>query len=75
MYDCYYKGDCGLNSTVATAVTTNGLASGQVTYLLNRNQSSDVWRQNIDIGEKDSEPTLDSSHHIVFYYNDTEFKK
>ena len=71
VYDCYYKGDCGLNSTVATAVTTNGLASGQVTYLLNRNQSSDVWRQNIDIGEKDSEPTLDSSHHIVFYYNNT----
>ena len=71
VYNCYYKGDCGLNSTVATAVTTNGLASGQVTYLLNRNQSSDVWRQNIDIGEKDSEPTLDSSHHIVFYYNNT----
>lgn len=71
VYDCYYKGDCGLNSTVATAVTTNGLASGQVTYLLNRNQSSDVWRQNIDIGEKDSNPTLDSSHHIVFYYNNT----
>ena len=43
VYNCYYKGDCGLNSsTVATAVTTNGLASGQVTYLLNRNQSSDV---------------------------------
>ena len=71
VYDCYYKGDCGLNSTVATAVTTNGLASGQVTYLLNRNQSSDVWRQNIDIGEKDSEPTLDTNHHIVFYYNNT----
>ena len=72
VYNCYYKGDCGLNSsTVATAVTTNGLASGQVTYLLNRNQSSDVWRQNIDIGEKDSNPTLDSSHHIVFYYNNT----
>ena len=71
VYDCYYKGDCGLNSTVATAVTTNGLASGQVTYLLNGNQSSDVWRQNIDIGEKDSNPTLDSSHHIVFYYNNT----
>ena len=72
VYDCYYKGDCGLtSSTVATAVATNGLASGQVTYLLNRNQSSDVWRQNIDIGEKDSNPTLDSSHHIVFYYNNT----
>ena len=72
VYNCYYKGDCGLNSsTVATAVTTNGLASGQVTYLLNRNQGSDVWRQNIDIGEKDSNPTLDSSHHIVFYYNNT----
>ena len=71
VYDCYYKGDCGLNSTVATAVTTNGLASGQVTYLLNRNQSSDVWRQNIDIGEKDSEPTLDTNHHIVFYNGNT----
>ncbi len=72
VYNCYYKGDCGLNSsTVATAVTTERLASGQVTYLLNRNQSSDVWRQNIDIGEKDSNPTLDSSHHIVFYYNNT----
>ena len=68
VYDCYYKGDCGLtSSTVATAVATNGLASGQVTYLLNRNQSSAVWRQNIDIGEKDSEPTLDTNHHIVFY--------
>ena len=71
VYDCYYKGDCGLNSTVATAVATNGLASGQVTYLLNRNQSSDVWRQNIDIGEKDSEPTLDTNHHIVFYNGNT----
>ena len=71
VYDCYYKGDCGLNSTVATAVATNGLASGQVTYLLNRNQNSDVWRQNIDIGEKDSEPTLDTNHHIVFYNGNT----
>ena len=71
VYDCYYKGDCGLNSTVATAVTTNGLASGQVTYLLNGNQSSDVWRQNIDIGEKDSNPTLDTNHHIVFYNGNT----
>ena len=71
VYNCYYKGDCGLNSTVATAVATNGLASGQVTYLLNRNQSSDVWRQNIDIGEKDSEPTLDTNHHIVFYNGNT----
>ena len=71
VYDCYYKGDCGLNSTVATAVATNGLASGQVTYLLNENQSSDVWRQNIDIGEKDSEPTLDTNHHIVFYNGNT----
>ena len=71
VYNCYYKGDCGLNSTVATAVATNGLASGQVTYLLNENQSSDVWRQNIDIGEKDSEPTLDTNHHIVFYNGNT----
>ena len=71
VYNCYYKGDCGLNSTVATAVATNGLASGQGTYLLNRNQSSDVWRQNIDIGEKDSEPTLDTNHHIVFYNGNT----
>ena len=71
VYNCYYKGDCGLNSTVATAVATNGLASGQVTYLINRNQSSDVWRQNIDIGEKDSEPTLDTNHHIVFYNGNT----
>ncbi len=45
--------------------------SGQVTYLLNENQSSDVWRQNIDIGEKDSEPTLDTNHHIVFYNGNT----
>ena len=67
VYDCYYKGDCGLTSSVATAVTTDGLASGQVAYLLNKNQSSAVWRQNIDIGEKDSEPTLDTNHHIVFY--------
>ena len=71
VYNCYYKGDCGLNSTVATAVATNGLASGQVTYLLNENQSSDVWRQNIDIGEKDSEPTLDTNHHRVFYNGNT----
>ena len=67
VYDCYYKGDCGLTSSVATAVATDGLASGQVAYLLNKNQSSAVWRQNIDIGEKDSEPTLDTNHHIVFY--------
>ena len=71
VYNCYYKGDCGLTSSVATAVTTNRLASGEVAYLLNRNQSSDVWRQNIDMGEKDSNPTLDSSHHIVFYYDST----
>ena len=71
VYNCYYKGDCGLTSSVATAVATEGLASGQVTYLLNRNQNSDVWRQNVDIGEKDSNPTLDSSHHIVFYNGNT----
>ena len=72
VYNCYYKGDCGLNSsTVATAVTTERLASGQVTYLLNKSQSSDVWRQNVDIGEKDSNPTLDTSHYIVFYYDNT----
>ena len=64
--NCYYNENCGKSSTRATAVTDEQLASGEVAYLLNGDQSDIKWYQNIDKGEKDNLPTLNSEHYTVF---------
>jgi len=37
-----------------------------VAYLLNGDQSAIAWYQNVDKGEKDNVPTLNSAHYTVF---------
>ena len=64
--NCYYNENCGLSSDRATAVTDKQLASGEVAYLLNSDQSAIKWYQNIDKGEKDNAPTLSSEHYRVY---------
>ena len=64
--NCYYNENCGLSSDRATAVTDEQLASGEVAYLLNSDQSAIKWYQNIDKGEKDNAPTLSSEHYRVY---------
>ena len=54
------------SSDRATAVTDKQLASGEVAYLLNSDQSAIKWYQNIDKGEKDNAPTLSSEHYRVY---------
>ena len=58
--NCYYNENCGLLSDRATAVTDDQLSSGEVAYLLNGDQSAIAWYQNVDRGEKDNAPTLNS---------------
>ena len=64
--NCYYNENCGKSSSRATSVTDEQLASGEVAYLLNGDQSDIKWYQNIDKGEKDNVPTLNSAHYTVF---------
>ena len=64
--NCYYNENCGLSSSRATAVTNDQLASGEVAYLLNGDQSAIKWYQNVDKGEKDNIPTLNSEHYKVY---------
>ena len=64
--NCYYNENCGLSSDRATAVTDDQLSSGEVAYLLNGAQSAIAWYQNVDRGEKDNAPTLNSEHYTVF---------
>ena len=67
--NCYYNENCGLSSDRATAVTDEQLASGEVAYLLNSDQSAIKWYQNIDRGEKDNVPTLNIEHYTVYKKN------
>ena len=64
--NCYYNENCGLSSSRATAVTAAQLSSGEVAYLLNGDQSAINWYQNVDKGEKDNAPTLNSEHYRVY---------
>ena len=64
--NCYYNENCGLTTTRAKSVTDSQLASGEVAYLLNGDQSAIAWYQNVDRGEKDNAPTLNSEHYTVF---------
>ena len=64
--NCYYNKNCGASSERATLVTDKQLASGEVTYLLNGSQNNIIWYQNVDKGEKDNAPTLNSEHYTVF---------
>ena len=67
--NCYYNENCGLLSDRATAVTDDQLSSGEVAYLLNGDQSAIAWYQNIDRGEKDNVPTLNTEHYTVYKNN------
>ena len=64
--NCYYNKNCGASSERATLVTDKQLASGEVTYLLNGSQNNIIWYQNVDKGEKDNAPTLNSEHYRVY---------
>ena len=64
--NCYYNENCGISSSRAIAVTDDQLSSGEVAYLLNGDQSAINWYQNVDKGEKDNVPTLNSAHYTVF---------
>ena len=67
--NCYYNENCGLSSSRATAVTDDQLSSGEVAYLLNSDKSAINWYQNVDRGEKDNVPTLNSEHYTVYKKN------
>ena len=67
--NCYYNENCGKSSSRATSVTDEQLASGEVAYLLNGDQSDIKWYQNIDRGEKDNVPTLNIEHYTVYKKN------
>ena len=64
--NCYYNENCGGLSSRATSVTDDQLASGEVAYLLNGDYSVINWYQNVDKGEKDKLPTLNSEHYKVY---------
>ena len=67
--NCYYNENCGLTTTRAKSVTDSQLASGEVAYLLNGDQSAIAWYQNVDRGEKDNAPALNSEHYTVYKKN------
>ena len=68
--NCYYQGDntigsgsSALTNIEATTVTDEQLASGEVCYLLNGDQTAIAWFQNIGT---DDEPTLDATSAQVY---------
>ncbi len=68
--NCYYQGDntigsgsSDLTNLEATAVTDEQLASGEVCYLLNGDQTAITWYQTIDT---DANPTLDATSAQVY---------
>ena len=73
--NCYYQesdnlpgiGGNGTDQSGATAKTSTELASGEVAFLLNVNNETRPWRQNLDNGEtEDTYPVLDASHGEVY---------
>lgn len=48
---------------------TTEVIYGEVAYLLNGDQSAIAWYQNIDRGEKDNVPTLNTEHYTVYKNN------
>ena len=68
----YYDDSKTTSYTTATSCTNEQFYSGELTYLLNRGQTSPsnaVWRQNITCGDRDFLPVLDTEHYIVYYEN------
>ncbi len=72
VYNCYYQGDYANDPTStgtaspmeATAVSDERLASGEICYLLNESGSGGTeWFQTLP---GDANPTLDSTHGIVY---------
>lgn len=74
IYDNYYKegtaaaGIGSSNDNGATSKSEQELASGEVAYLLNGNQSSNpTWYQTLT---EDAYPLLDSTHKVVYRHRD-----
>lgn len=69
--NCYYlegsaeKG-IGNDSGEAFSKTANEFKNGAVAYIMNGQKSDGIWYQNIDLGVKDSHPTLNSTHGKVY---------
>ena len=69
--NCYYLADSETNNNDGTfGKTAEQFASGEVAYLLNGSESTDVaFRQNLDNGEPtDATPVLDSTHGTVYQF-------
>ncbi len=60
-----YCDDYGLYEELA--VSLSDFQSGMVTYNMNKGLKATGWYQNIDLGNADANPTLDSDHYIVYY--------
>ena len=69
--NCYYLADSETNNNDGTfGKTAEQFASGEVAYLLNGSESTDVaFCQNLDNGEPtDATPVLDSTHGTVYQF-------
>ena len=69
--NCYYLADSETNNNDGTfGKTAEQFASGEVAYLLNGSESTDVaFCQNLDNGEPtDASPVLDSTHGTVYQF-------
>ena len=69
--NCYYLADSETNNNDSTfGKTAEQFASGEVAYLLNGSESTDVaFCQNLDNGEPtDATPVLDSTHGTVYQF-------
>ena len=72
--NCYYQGNnikgtgsSDLTTSDATVVTDEQLASGEVCYALNGDQSDIAWYQTLPASPSgDATPTLDSTHDMVY---------
>ena len=67
--NCYYLADSETNNNDGTfGKTAEQFASGEVAFLLNGSESTDVaFCQNLDNGEPtDATPVLDSAHDVVY---------
>ncbi len=64
----YAEANKGSNCKDAVAFGADWLSSGELTYLLNNSSSGieSVWRQNLNCGERDFMPVINSSHYIVY---------
>ena len=74
--DCYYLDTCGAAGE-GTSATGTQFNSGEIAYLLQENQSEQVWGQQLS-GSKNSYPILTDKPEenvlkVIFYIDDTEY--